>query len=60
MLESGLYEQVMNEKTAELLEKITHQQAEIQDIDRAEASKILAQYITSGRARIGGFSRPWR
>lgn len=46
MLKSGLYEEVINKKTAELLDEITHQQAQIQSIDRAEASKILAQYIT--------------
>lgn len=47
MLESGLYEQVINKKTTIVLSELTNQQVEIQDIDSAEATKILAGYVTS-------------
>ena len=45
MLHDGLYEQVMNRKLEDELSK-TDKVSELTDIDAAEASKILAKYVS--------------
>ena len=45
MLQAGLYEQVVNKKLSEELEKISEARKYVKPIDKAEASKILAQYL---------------
>lgn len=46
MLKSGLYEQVINQHLRHELEQITGRSATIEGIDKAEAAKILAQYVS--------------
>ena len=46
MLEAGLYEQVINKQLKKALAPIEAARKEEADIDQAEASKILAQYLT--------------
>ncbi len=45
MLQAGLYEQVVNKKLSEELGKISEARKYVKPIDKAEASKILAQYL---------------
>lgn len=45
MLKNGLYEQVINKSLKKEIENATNKIADIEDIDKAEASKILSKYI---------------
>ncbi len=46
MLHSGLYEQIINQQLTNELQKIPAACKSVAPIDRAEASKVLAQYLT--------------
>lgn len=46
MLQPGLYEQVINEEIRSELDMLPPQRRAIAPIDRAEASQVLAQYLT--------------
>ena len=46
MLKPGLYEQVINKAIKDELMKIPEACQSVKPIDEAEASKILAQYLT--------------
>ncbi len=45
MLKSGLYEQVINDEMEQELEQIPEQRKALNEVDPAEASKILSSYI---------------
>lgn len=46
MLKDGLYEQVINESLQKDIDESVDKFSEIKEIDKAESSKILSQYIT--------------
>ena len=46
MLKDGLYEQVINNKLNSELTKCTDKLSKTASIDKAEASKVLAKYMT--------------
>ena len=46
MLKSGLYEQVINQQIRQELENIQNKNKKVKEIDHAEASKILSQYVS--------------
>jgi superfamily II DNA or RNA helicase len=45
MLHPGLYEQVINSALTQELDKISEKRKQIEPIDKAEASKVLTQYL---------------
>ena len=45
MIKSGLYEQVINNKLSSELSEIPEARKAVAPIDKAEASKVLAQYL---------------
>lgn len=47
MLHPGLYEQVINNALSSELSAVSETRKEVAPIDRAEASKVLAQYLTN-------------
>lgn len=47
MLHPGLYEQVINNQLASELEEITEARKAVMPIDKAEASNVLAKYLTN-------------
>lgn len=46
MLKSGLYEQVINSELAQELDRLTNKLSKTASIDSAEASKVLAKYVS--------------
>jgi hypothetical protein len=46
MLHPGLYEQVINNKLDSELSEVSEARQSTAPIDKAEASKVLAQYLT--------------
>ena len=48
MLSSGLYEQIINTALKQELSEIPDARKSIVPIDKAEASKVLAQYLADG------------
>lgn len=45
MLKDGLYEQVINESLQKDIDESVDKFSEIKEIDKAESSKILSQYV---------------
>lgn len=46
MLQPGLYEQVINQQMVSELQKIPEARKSVAPLDKAEASKVLAQYLS--------------